>query len=279
LSSYRPYHSSGEDFLHEVLGMVGIPVEMYPEWPQAKTVLLTETAKQDPDVVTKIKQHLRAGDNVVITSGLLSTLQDRGMDQITDMRATGRVLAATSYVEGSGFGAGAEVGTSSPILFPEIHFYTNEDWAVVRGLANGRGVPLLLVDHYGKGELYVLTVPESMYDFYRLPSGVLDAIRRYLGPELPVRLEGPAIVSLFEYNNGTFVVESYLDHPVEVRITGGFGHMENLMTGVTLTGDPLAPAGWTLFRPRPSETTQVARQYGYELQIEPHSFLAFRERP
>ncbi len=279
LSSYRPYHSSGEDFLHEVLGMIGIPVEMYPEWPQAKTVLLTETAKQDPDVVTKIEQHLRAGDNVVITSGLLSALQDRGMDQITDMRATGRVLAATSYVEGSGFGAGARVGTSSPILFPEIHFYTNEDWAVVRGLANGRGVPLLLVDHYGKGELYVLTVPESMYDFYRLPSGVLDAIRRYLGPELPVRLEGPAKVSLFEYHNGTFVVESYLDRPVEVRITGSFGHMENLMTGVTLTGDPLAPAGWALFRPRPSETTQVAHQYGYELQIEPHSFLAFRERP
>jgi len=48
---------------------------------------------------------------------------------------------------------------------------------------------------------------------------------------------------------------------------------------VTLSGDPLAPAGWALSRPRPSETTQVARQYGYELQIEPHSFLAFRERP
>jgi len=261
------------------VGMIGIPVEMYPEWPQAKTVLLTETAKQDPDIVTKIEQHLRAGDNVVITSGLLSALQDRGLDQITDMRVTGRVLAATSYVEGSGFGAGAEVGTSSPILFPEIHFYTNEDWAVVRGLANGRGVPLLLMDHYGKGELSVLTVPESMYDFYRLPSGVLDAIRRYLGPELPVRLEGPAKVSLFEYNNGSFVVESYLDNPVVVRIAGSFGHIENLITRVTLSGDPLAPAGWALSRPRPSETTQVARQCGYELQIEPHSFLAFRERP
>jgi len=279
LSSYRPYHSSGEDFLHEVVGMIGIPVEMYPQWPQAKTVLLTEAAKQDPDIVTKIEQHLRAGDNVVITSGLLSALQDRGMNQITDMRVTGRVLAATSYVEGPGFGAGTEVGTSSPILFPEIHFYTNEDWAVVRGLADGRAVPLLLMDHYGKGELYVLTVPESMFDFYRLPSGVLDAIRRYLGPELPVRLEGPAKVSLFEYNNGSFVIESYLDHPAAVRITGSFDHIENLMTGVTLTGDPLAPAGWALFRPRPSGTTQVARQYGYELQIEPHSFLAFRERP
>jgi hypothetical protein len=277
LASYRPYHSTGEDFLHEVLGMIGIPVEMYPEWPQAKTVLLTETARQDPDIVSKIEQHLRAGDNVVMTSGLLAALQDRGMNQITDMRVTGHVLAATEYVEGFGFGGGTILGTSSPILFPEVHFYTNQAWAVVRGLANGRGVPLLLTDHYSKGELCVLTVPESLYDFYRLPSGVLDAVRRYLGPECPVRLEGPAKVSLFEYNNGTFVVESYLDQPVAVRIIGSFAHLENLTTGVAFAGDPLAPAGGALFGP--PETSQAARRYGYELQLEPHSFLAFRERP
>jgi hypothetical protein len=118
-----------------------------------------------------------------------------------------------------------------------------------------------------------------MNDLYRLPSGVLDALRRYLGLELPVRLEGPSKVSLFEYNNGTFVVESYLDHPAAIRITGSFGHMENLTTGVTLTGDPLAPAGWAMFRPRPSEASPGARPNSYELQIEPHSLVAFRERP
>jgi hypothetical protein len=279
LSAYRPYHSSGEDFVHEVLGMVGIPIEMFPEWPQSKTVLLTEAAKQDPDIVTKIEQHLRAGQNVIITSGLLRAVQDRGMDHITDMRVTGHIVAATEYVEGFGFGAGTVIGTSDPILFPEIHFYTNEDWAVVRGLANGRGVPLLLLDHYGQGELYVLAVPESLYDFYRLPTGVLDALRRYLGPELPVQLEGPAKVSLFEYNNGTFVVESFLDHPVAVRISGSFGHLQDVTMGVTLAGEPLAPTGMARFFPRPSGSAEAARQYGYELRVEPHSFRAFRQQP
>jgi hypothetical protein len=274
LASYRPHHSSGEDFLAEVLGMAGIPIELYPEWPKAKTVLLTEAAKIDPDIVSKIEQHVRAGDNVVITSGLLNALQDQGMNQITQMRVTGHVLAATSYVAGSGFGGGAELGTTSPILLPEIHIYTNDDWAVVRGLANGRGVPLLVADHYGEGMLYVLAVPESMNDLYRLPTAALDAIRRYLGVGLPVSLEGPAKVSLFEYDNGTFVVESYLDHPVSVRVTAGLGHIENVVTGVTLGGEPLAAAGGA-----GSEGTQAARLYGYELQIEPHSFVAFRERP
>ena len=279
LASYRPLQSTGEDFLQEVVGQSGVPVEMYPQWPDAKTVFLTEAADRDPDIVTKIEAHLRAGDHVVITSGLLRKIQDKGMDQITDVRVTNNVLAATKYVTGAGFGAGTVVGTSRPILFPEIHFYTNEAWAVVRGLDNDRGVPILLVDHYGKGELYILAVPEEMNDLYSLPPRALDAIRRYLSPGLPVRLEGPANVSLFAYNNGTFVVESYLDQPVTVRVIGGSGHLENLTTGVTLSGDPVTlGGGFFAFGPRPGATPPPT-QYGYELQIQPHSFVAFRGQP
>jgi hypothetical protein len=277
LAAYRPYHSTGEDFVHEVLGMSGIPIEMYPEWPQAKTVLLTEACKRDPEIVTRIEQHLREGDNVIMTSGLLRAVQDRGMDQITDMRVTDNVLAATEYIEGFGFGGGTRIGTSEPILFPEIHFYTNEDWAVVRGLANGRGVPLLLMDHYGKGELYVLTVPMSLYDLYRLPAGVLDAIRNLIPTGLPVRMEGPAKVSLFEYSNGSFVVESFLDQPAAVRVTCPYKHFENLANGVTLNGEPLALSGWAFFRPPSAGGAKPAPQYTYSLHIEPHSFVALRE--
>ncbi len=279
LASYRPYDSTGEDFLRDVVGMIGVPAETYPEWPESKSVFLTLTDAHDPAIVSKIEQHLRAGDNVVITSGLLKALQDKGLNQITDMRVAGHVAAATQYVSGFGFGAGTILGTSRPILFPEIYFYTNEDWAVVRGLANGRGVPLLLIDHYGKGELYVLVVPEEMNDFYSLPSRVLDEIRRYLSHGLPVRLEGPAQVSLFEYNNGTFVIESFLDHPVAVRVIGAFAHLDNVSTGATSAGDPAGPGGG-LFAPRPRPgAPEAPREYGYELQIEPHSFVAFREQP
>ncbi|EQD80061.1 hypothetical protein B1A_01284, partial [mine drainage metagenome] len=65
-------------------------------------------------------------------------------------------------------------------------------------------------------------VPDEQNDFYSLPQRVLDALRGYLTQGMPVRLDGPAKVSLFEYGNGTFVVESYRNHPVAVRITGGF---------------------------------------------------------
>lgn len=274
LDSYRPYQSSGEDFLRNVIGMIGIPIETYPTWPQAKTVLLTETDKYDPGIVGKIEEHLRDGDNVIITSGLLCSLQDQGMNQITDLRVTDQILGATSYVAGFG----DEERGARPILFPEVHFYTNEDWAVIRGSANGRGVPLLTTDRYGKGTLYTLTVPENMNDFYRLPPGVLNGIRGYLERGLPVQLEGPAKISLFEYDNGTFVVRSYLSRPAAVRITGNFSRIQNLVSRVSLAGDPVA-AGLGFFPARNARASEAPRRYDFELRIEPHSFAAFREQP
>ena len=70
--SYKPFQSSGEDFPENYLGMIGIPIEMYPQFPQdAKVVLLTKDAAFDPHGVAKIKSQLEAGKNVVITSGLV----------------------------------------------------------------------------------------------------------------------------------------------------------------------------------------------------------------
>ena len=274
LATYRPYDSTGEDFLPETAGMAGIPIEMYPQWPAAETVFLTQAAATDPNIVSRIERHLRGGGNAIITSGLLNAIQDEGFGQVTDMRVTRSVVPATEYVEGFGFGAGTVLGHSKPIPFPLIHFYTNEEWAVLRGVASQGGVPLLLMDHYGKGELYVVAVPQEMNDLYSLPAPVLNALRRYLTPHLPVRLEGPAQVSLFEYGNGTFVVESYLDHPVAVRVIGGFAHLANLTSGTAADGEPI-PATPSFLAPPSAAAAQ--RQFGYELQIQPHSFMAFRE--
>ena len=273
LATYRPLDSSGEDFLPEMLGMIGVPIEMYPHWPKAHTVLLTEAARQDPRIVAQIESHLLAGDRVIITSGLLRVLQKRGFGQVTDMRVTHSIAAPTRYVQGYGFGAGTMIGKSRPILFPLIHFYTNEDWAVIRGLDDDGGVPLLLMDHYGKGELYVLDVPEEQNDFYSLPPRVLDALRRYLTPGLP-RLAGPARVSLFEYDNGALVLESYRNHPVAVRVIDRSAHLEDLDNGVELSGEPVAAVRFDGGGARAG----ASREYGYELRVEPHSLLALGVR-
>ena len=57
VAAYKPYQSSGEDFLHSFLGMVGIPMELDPEFREdAPVVFLNESAKFDPQIVPRIEE-------------------------------------------------------------------------------------------------------------------------------------------------------------------------------------------------------------------------------
>ena len=273
LASYKPYQSTGEDFLHNYLGMIGIPIDLHAEFPSdAHTILLTESAKFDPRIVDKIRTHLEAGGNIVITSGLLRAIQDKGISQIADIHATGNVLKIQDYWGGYGAGAGANLGATSEVLVPEIAFQTNDAWPIVRGTANGRGAPLLIMDRYSKGILYVLTIPENANDLYSLPQPVLTAIRHYLLGTFPVQIDAPSKVSLFAYDNKRFVVESYLDSPVEVRITvpGADVKLRRIGSGEVINGVNSAPAA-------PHSKRIESPQTNFKVQVAPHSFVAFAE--
>ncbi len=270
IASYKPYQSTGEDFLHNYLGMIGIPIDLEPAFPTAaNTVLLTESARYDPTIVAKIKAHLQQGGNVVITSGLLKALEGRGIEQIAEIRPTGNVLNVDRYWGAFGAGAGANLGTTPEVEFPEIGFMTNDAWPVVRGTANGRGAPLVLMDHFSKGTFYVLTIPENFNDLYLLPQPVLAQIRRYVMGDFPVTIDAPGKVSLMAYDNGTFVVESYRDEPVKVTVNavGTLAHIRNLASGAEVDGSPLAQ-----WRGR-----QTAPRTTFQIEVQPHSFVAFAE--
>ena len=73
VKSYKPYNSSGEDFLQNFIGMAGIPVEMVPAFPTDEAVvLLTAQAAADKDIVsldrsaaagrTECRDHFRAAE-------------------------------------------------------------------------------------------------------------------------------------------------------------------------------------------------------------------------
>ncbi len=268
IASYKPYQSSGEDFLQNYLGMIGIPIEMYPHFPaDAHTILLTQEAAFDPDLVSKIRTHLEQGGNVVITSGLLNRLQDKGIQQIAEVHTTGNVLRVNKYWGGYGAGSGTGLGSTDDILVPEVAFQTNDAWPIVRGTANGRGAPLLLMDRYSKGILYILTIPENANDLYVLPQPVLTAIRRYILFGFPFTVDAPSKVSLFAYDNNTFVVESFLDAPAEITIFSReqATHLRNLATD-----DQIQP------RSTPSiHGSRGATESHFHITIQPHSFVAF----
>lgn len=272
IASYKPYQSSGEDFLHNYLGNLGIPIELMPAFPDdADIVLLTEGAKHDPQIVSRIKRKLAAGGKVVVTSGLFRALQGKGIEDVVELEVTERRAGIREFLNGYGAGNGTSLNDHADnvaILFPEIRFFTNDSWVLIRGVAESKGFPILLMNRYSRGIFYVLNVPDNPGDLYRLPQPVTQVIKGYLQENFPVRIDAPDRVSLFAYDNKTFIVQSYRDEEVKVTVSvaGTPAKLRDLVSGEaqSLAAVPVNPRGPRL--PQRSETT---------LQIQPHSYQVF----
>ena len=267
LKSYKPYYSAGEAFLQSYLGTAGLPIEMVPEFPADEPiVLLTAQAADDPEILTKIENQLLARKSVVITSGLLKALQSRGFSHIAEIEDSGRVALVHRYT--AGFHA---VDGQKAILIPQITYRTNDSWELASAIDGDNGWPLLHDADYAGGHLYVLTIPENFSDLSELPEAVLSVIHRTLTPHLPVQLEAPGKVSLFVYDNGTFVVESFRDEPVEIKVAIGLDKnaLEDLSTGETFS---------TVVRDvvRRWDSPPVPDKRIATITLPAHSFRAFR---
>ncbi len=268
LKSYKPFHSADEAFLQNFLGMAGVPVEMVTTFPEDEAiVLLTAQAATDPQIVGKIERHLHAGKKVVVTSGLVRALQDRGLDRIAEIEHTGRVALVKTFQAGWG----DLIEGEKAILIPQIAYRTNDSWELVSAIDGDNGWPLLHDADYADGQLYVLTIPENFADLYAIPQGALDAIRKVITAHLPVRLEAPSKVSLFLYDNDTFVVHNFRDEPVRAGVALA---LDRSRIEDVLTGEGIATTERTVIRRWNKPPVPEAQVAGFT--IAPHSFRAFR---
>jgi hypothetical protein len=218
VACYKPYHSHGERLLHEFVGMCGVPLDPYPYYPEnAKTVFLTADAAWDADIVGKIKQSLLKGSKVFITSGLYEKLAGLGIEDILPLEVTNRKIT-TDVFTNSAFGRGncGYVKAASPITLSHVAYNENDIWPLSAALTPHSSHALLLCGAYGKGSLYILTIPDNFADLYNLPAETLALIRGQF--DLPITLESVGRVSLFPYDNNTFILQSFLDRPERVRV-------------------------------------------------------------
>ncbi len=267
IKCYRPYHTSGEDFLENYLGMIGIPVDLVPEFPTDDgMIILTEHAKQDPKLVEKIKQRLLEGKDVLITSGLVNALQDRGLRNLVNLEYTSRKAFVGEFLLNRQI-----IKSTEPMIIPQIQYNTNDSWEMVSGMDSGLGWPLLLAGNFANGRLYMLTVPENFADLYNLPVPVLNKIRETACKSFGIQLNGASKVSLFLYDNNTFIVESFNDQPVEVEIalTKKDVSLTDMSTGEKLVMNVIPESGNPRGKPTPEK-------YGYKITLPTHSFAAFK---
>jgi hypothetical protein len=256
IPAYKPYHSSGEDFLHNYIGMLGIPVDLTPEFPyESNMILLTESAKYDNDIVEKIKKQLLDGKNVVITSGLLKVLQGKGIEEIAELRLTDKKATVHRF---SDFRTVHE--SEKDILIPQILYPTNDCWEIVTAYSEGNGYPLLLQAGYGNSIMYVLTVPDNFGDLYNLPASVISMFKDIMMRDIYVSTESKSKISLFVYDNNTFIIHSFLPNreTVKVVIKGKADKLTELKSNRILEG---------VFNDNRTE---------FNFSINPHSYRVFK---
>ena len=141
IKSYKPFHVLGEDFLQNYLGMIGLPMDMYPTFATDQNiVLLTEHAAGDPDIMTKIKKQIQGGHDVIITTGLLKAIPEK-IAEVCELRCSDLKAIVNDFGR---FGK-----SKREFIIPQVLYQTNDSWEVIsagRPLTGGvslfRGIPL-----------------------------------------------------------------------------------------------------------------------------------------
>jgi hypothetical protein len=266
IKSYKPFHALGDDFLQNYFGMIGLPMDMYSSFPtDQKVVLLTEQAKYDADIMSKIKAQLTKGNDVVITSSLLAAIPDK-IAEVCELRADKMALV-------NDFGSFGN--SSKDILIRQVQYQTNDAWEMApagRPLKGGvSGYPMMLRAPYSTGNMYVMTIPEDFGNLYDLPKDLLNVFRQILSKDLDMRIDAPAKVSLFLYDNNTFIVESFLDEPVTIKVhsKAGVNTITDMLSGEKINRLPEQTVGrWG--RLRGDDKNNV-----FVVTLMPHSYRLF----
>ncbi len=156
-------------------------------------------------------------------------------------------------------------------MIPQIAYLTNDSWELISGMDGGLGWPFLHKADYSKGTLYILTIPENFADIYNLPSEVLSEIRKILSEDLYARLEGPARISLFLYDNHTLIVESFLDESSDISIVTGdkFGRMTDIISGESIVAEKISSD-------MPWMSQSGLQDVRFRISLKPHSYRVFR---
>ena len=238
VATYKPCNSVGEEYLPNYLGMIGIPINLVPEFPEnASTILLTAASRYDKDLVAKTKKFVQAGGRAIVTTGLMEALGENGFQDIAEIEVTSHRVIAKSFGGGfggfgGGFGRGMRGGTANQapevepdldILIPQMRHFENDTWTSIPFNTAASGYSMVIGTErsttYGKGTFYAIAIPDDFADLYRLPQSVLNQIRNFLGRDIFVRIDAPDHVSLFAYDNKTFIIQNFTSEAINASVS------------------------------------------------------------
>ncbi len=268
LPTYIPYESSGENHIEMRLGMLGIPIDATPEFPSdSKTILLTESSSCDKEILEKLRRYVEAGGDAIVTSGfMLKTQEQLQRLGLTEACVTSRKLSVTRYQINSD--RAGYLDDISPVTFPEIVHGNNDSWSYVNGGNGDYHTPLLLESTYGKGRLFILSIPDDPSDIYKIPEIVVDELKRVIFDDTYASGKD---FSMFTYDDGSMIFYRYVKENIRPSHIKVYTEREVSCLKDVMTGNTIDVSTITVW-----ENWQKKKRYVADLILTPGVFRRFK---
>lgn len=237
-AAYRPEYARGEDNIHNYLGMCGVPLEPYIDYPEKeKVIFLAEGAADDKKIVEKMQRSMLEGADVIVTSGFVRKLGD-AFKEFVNVSYSSRKAIVSEYADSKDNGVtvtGKYTGVK-PVLIPQLDYCTNDVWELAAAYGMDNNFPIVLRCSYGDGSISIITIPDDMGDLYNYPRQVLNVIRSLFDKEMPVSVDGPAQVELFVYDNDKVIVRSDMPYTesVDLKLADGIKAVKDIVRDVEI---------------------------------------------
>lgn len=238
LPVYIPFNSQGEDHIEDYLGMIGIPMDPTPDFPEfgngCGNVMVTASSLKDEKIISKIKAFTEKGGNVYATSGFITGALSKypEVTDLTSIRYNNRRLDADEFqVTVNGLYGRNYIKASETLSFPLLEHRNNATWSIANAGHGEYHESVIMFDTYGKGKFEVINLPDMPSRIKEMPDELLTVLRSELIGEGKVWIDGGYGVSLFTYDNDTFGLYCYTNDgcaPVDfnIHVKGKAGKLE-----------------------------------------------------
>ena len=233
IAFYKPPGSTSEDnlYLADYLGMIGLPLLPVAEYPRAAAVaILPVQAAHDPQLLERMRRHLRRGATVVVTPALLRALGAEAANLAGVEPTAEPQPAKASEIQF----ADQRLRLETPLELDARLKATGCDvWqsAVIAGAA----VPLLTSKAIGPGRLCVLNLRTFSEEDFRasgewllpprplglpvIPTELANDLRRHLLGPMKLDFRSPAGVTLVLGGQRAWLY-SFRDESTQVQFNG-----------------------------------------------------------
>ncbi|MBL7646270.1 MAG: hypothetical protein JNK74_08800 [Candidatus Hydrogenedentes bacterium] len=251
VATYKPANSDpGSDmYIMDFVGMLGVPVIPVSAYPaEAASVFVPTYGAHDPAIVKKIEASLRAGKNVVVTTGLLASAAEgeslarraglSGVPAISPIRTESVLLDGAAVEVPRGLDLAGRIAPEAADVLLEA-------------LVDGQKVPYLTTHAVGAGRLSVLNIQmftqadfDAVNEVLLSPRnlGMLDmprpwarTIRNVFQGGGEALVDAPTRVTLQPLGETGWVIQNYNTSPAEIALGGeDFGRLSDGLTGAVL---------------------------------------------